>query len=338
MLSFGLEMPFIHTGDNLIQMILDRLDEEEKSGEIKLQDKDVIGVTESVVARVYGQYITIDDIAESIEEIFNGAQSITLVNPIYSRNRFSMILRGIARAVEKIILIMPSFDEVGNPSGTNPFTGVNILDYYRQICEEENCKCTFHAYRFNKNEVALCYDNVLYCGVHDYEEWDHSLVDVCNKYNPDFGVLGTNKADGERLKLFPTRALATSFCYDLKRAIKQKYNVDVIVCVYGDGCFKDPVGGIWEFADPVTMPGFTDSELILSSPKEVKIKYAIDQGLSDDNIYQTIWHFKKDMDKDSMLFQGTTPRIYRDLLASLMDLTSGSGDRCTPVVIIQNYF
>ena len=338
MLSYGVEFPFFRTGDKFIPILLDRLDELEKTGEIKLQDKDVIGITESIVSRLYGQYITVDDIADSIKEIFGENQHITVVNPIYSRNRFSMILRGIARAAKSITFIMYSFDEVGNPCGINPFTGVDIKDYYKQICEEENCPCEFQIDRFYEDEITFYCDNILYCGVHDYENWDHSLVDVCNKFNPDFGVLGTNKADGERLKLFPTKALATSFSYEVKRAIKEKYNVDVIVCVYGDGCFKDPIGGIWEFADPVTMPGYTDSEIMLSSPKEVKLKYVIDEGMSDEDIYQTIWNFKKDVDKDAMLFQGTTPRVYRDLLASLMDLTSGSGDRATPVVIVQNYF
>lgn len=340
----GIECPFIREGDNLVRIVMDSL----REANVQLKDKDVLGITESVVARSYGLYITVDDIAASIDELYGKEASIVLVNPIYSRNRFAAILRGIARSAYKLTIVMPPFDEVGNPSGVNPFTGVNIKDFYEQICKVEKCECEI--VEDLKEATRYTGINVLYCGLHDYRTWRLpnqeendivcSLYEVCADKNVDFGVLGTNKADGERLKLYPTSQLANQFCLELQSAIKAEYGVEVIVCVYGDGCFKDPVGGIWEFADPITMPGYTNPEYIESTPREVKLKFVIDEGLTDEEISELVRQHKTNRSKNKAdnLFLGTTPRIYRDLLASLMDLISGSGDRKTPVVLIQNHF
>ena len=367
-ISRGIKAPMIKEGDDLVNIIVDSVINEVKNVTVThipyyidgvrafnteehisydINDKDIIGITESVIARASGQYISVDDIAEWIIKKFGPDAELIVDSPIYSRNRFSMILKGIARAAKKIYFIMPPFDEVGNPSGVNPFTGVDIQKYYAEICSEENCESEFgeSVYEVTKNINDYDIDNYgwIYCGLHNYNEWKENhtgkiatLADVCKEFSPDWGVLGTNKSTEERLKLFPSKEVAQKVCDEVKAQIKEITGKDVIVCSYGDGCFKDPVGGIWEFADPVTMPAYTDKELIESTPNEIKLKAFIDDGTSEEEINKLIKE-KKDL-KGSMTSQGTTPRLYRDLLASLMDLTSGSGDRATPIVLIQNYF
>ena len=371
-ISRGISAPMIKEGDDLVRIVVDSVINEVKDVKIinvpyyiegvrafrteehmsyDINDKDIIGITESVIARAAGQYISVDDIAADIEKKFGNDAFIRLIDPIYSRNRFSMILKGIARAAKKLYIIMPSIDEVGNPSGVNPFTGVNIQDYYKEICESENCEVFFwdgvspNNCRQEIPELKDILDvNTIYCGLHDYTWWkEHlgssnhfTLADICDEFSPDWGLLGTNKSTEERLKLFPSKEVAWKVCDEVKVQIKEITGKDVIVCSYGDGCFKDPVGGIWEFADPVTMPAYTDKELIESTPNEIKLKAFIDDGTSEEEINKLIKE-KKNL-VGSMTSQGTTPRLYRDLLASLMDLTSGSGDRATPIVLIQNYF
>lgn len=371
-ISRGIKAPMIKEGDDLVNIIVDSVINEVKNVTVTpvpyyiegvrafrteehmsydINDKDIIGITESVIARAAGQYISVDDIAADIEKKFGKDAFIRLINPIYSRNRFSMILKGIARAAKKLYIIMPSIDEVGNPSGVNPFTGVDIQKYYTEICESENCEVSFwdgvssNNFRQEIPELKDIPDvNTIYCGLHDYTEWkEHfgspnhfTLADICDEFSPDWGLLGTNKSTEERLKLFPSKEVAQKVCDEVKSKIKDITGKDVIVCSYGDGCFKDPVGGIWEFADPVTMPAYTDKELIESTPNEIKLKAFIDDGTSEEEINKLIKE-KKNL-VGSMTSQGTTPRLYRDLLASLMDLTSGSGDRATPIVLIQNYF
>lgn len=371
-ISMGIKAPMIKEGDDLVNIIVDSVINEVKNVTVTpvpyyiegvrafrteehmsydINDKDIIGITESVIARAAGQYISVDDIAADIEKKFGKDAFIRLINPIYSRNRFSMILKGIARAAKKLYIIMPSIDEVGNPSGVNPFTGVDIQKYYTEICESENCEVSFwdgvssNNFRQEIPELKDIPDvNTIYCGLHDYTEWkEHfgspnhfTLADICDEFSPDWGLLGTNKSTEERLKLFPSKEVAQKVCDEVKSKIKDITGKDVIVCSYGDGCFKDPVGGIWEFADPVTMPAYTDKELIESTPNEIKLKAFIDDGTSEEEINKLIKE-KKNL-VGSMTSQGTTPRLYRDLLASLMDLTSGSGDRATPIVLIQNYF
>lgn len=327
-----------------------------------IQDKSVIGITESLVARANGLYVTVDEVAEDIKKKFGKNPTVCLANPIYSRNRFSIILKGIARAAKKVIIVMPELDEVGNPRGVNQFTGVDIEKYYKELCESENCECEIlHELRTiwndNPNLVHRGVDSIdekidgyIDCGLHvgplsslSLQSWHcfsplYTLADICSDKNPDYGLLGTNKATEERLKLFPTKALADKVCEEVKARIKEKTGKDVIVLVYGDGCFKDPVGGIWEFADPDTCPGYTDKELLESTPNEIKLKYWIDRGFTESAINSQIEANAYEDNKGLMRAQGTTPRVYKDLLASLMDLTSGSGDRGTPVVLIQNYF
>ena len=367
-ISRGIKAPMIKEGDDLVNIIVDSVINEVKNVTVThipyyidgvrafnteehisydINDKDIIGITESVIARAAGQYISVDDIAEWIIKKFGPDAELIVDSPIYSRNRFSMILKGIARAAKKIYFIMPPFDEVGNPSGVNPFTGVDIQKYYAEICSEENCESEFgeSVYEVTKNINDYDIDNYgwIYCGLHNYNEWKEkhtgkiaTLADVCKEFSPDWGVLGTNKSTEERLKLFPSKEVAQKVCDEVKAQINKITGKDVIVCSYGDGCFKDPVGGIWEFADPVTMPGYTDKELIESTPNEIKLKAFIDDGTSEEEINKLIKEKKNLI--GSMTSQGTTPRLYRDLLASLMDLTSGSGDRATPIVLIQNYF
>ena len=269
-----------------------------------------------------------------------------------------MILKGIARAAKKLYIIMPSIDEVGNPSGVNPFTGVNIQEYYKKICESENCEVFFwdgvssNNFRQEIPELKDIPDvNTIYCGLHDYTWWkEHlgssnhfTLADICDEFSPDWGLLGTNKSTEERLKLFPSKEVAQKVCDEVKSKIKDITGKDVIVMGYGDGCFKSPaINGIsgtsiWEFADPETSPAYTDKELLESSPNEIKLKAFIDEGMSEESIQKFIDQKDKEL-VGSMSSQGTTPRQYKDLLASLMDLTSGSGERATPIVLVKNYF
>lgn len=373
-ISRGIKAPMIKEGDDLVNIIVDSVINEVKNVTVThipyyidgvrafnteehisydINDKDIIGITESVIARAAGQYISVDDIAEWIIKKFGPDAELIVDSPIYSRNRFSMILKGIARAAKKIYFIMPPFDEVGNPSGVNPFTGVDIQKYYAEICSEENCESEFgeSVYEVTKNINDYDIDNYgwIYCGLHNYNEWKEkrtgkiaTLADVCKEFSPDWGVLGTNKSTEERLKLFPSKEVAQKVCDEVKAQIKKITGKDVIVMGYGDGCFKSPaISGIpgtsiWEFADPETSPAYTDKELLESSPNEIKLKAFIDDGTSEEEINKLIKE-KKNL-VGSMTSQGTTPRLYRDLLASLMDLTSGSGDRATPIVLIQNYF
>ena len=373
-ISRGIKAPMIKEGDDLVNIIVDSVINEVKNVTVThipyyidgvrafnieehisydINDKDIIGITESVIARAAGQYISVDDIAEWIIKKFGPDAELIVDSPIYSRNRFSMILKGIARAAKKIYFIMPPFDEVGNPSGVNPFTGVDIQKYYAEICSEENCESEFgeSVYEVTKNINDYDIDNYgwIYCGLHNYNEWKEkrtgkiaTLADVCKEFSPDWGVLGTNKSTEERLKLFPSKEVAQKVCDEVKAQIKKITGKDVIVMGYGDGCFKSPaISGIpgtsiWEFADPETSPAYTDKELLESSPNEIKLKAFIDDGTSEEEINKLIKEKKNLI--GSMTSQGTTPRLYRDLLASLMDLTSGSGDRATPIVLIQNYF
>lgn len=364
----GVKLPIFKEGDDISEKIVSELIEN-----YDLDDTDVIGITESIVARAQGNYATVDEIADEIRRIYGDSQEIMLMNPIYSRNRFAMILKGIARATSRLIIVMPEFDEVGNPKGVNPFTGVDIEKYYSDICKEENCEVHIangiYSLADGGIDVSGC-NNILYCGLHKFEQYKekfdaqqneriqqqiaggyspdefinvHTLADICRD-KCEYGLLGSNKASEERVKLFPNKQKAECLCYDIKCKILERTNKDVIVCVYGDGCFKDPVGEIWEFADPVTMPAYTDEELLESTPNEVKVKALADDkfaNLSGEELQKSI---EKEIEnksndlKGNMASQGTTPRMYRDLLASLMDLTSGSGDRCTPVVLIKNYF
>lgn len=333
-MSMGVKLPLVREGDNLEQIIIDSIPIS------YIKDNSVIGITESIVARAQGNYVTVDEVAEEIKRVMNNPAIITVCNCIYSRNRFAMILKAIARAAGKrVIIYMPRNDEVGNTRDRHPFTNINYGNYYKGIVEAEGKDCTILPWEYEINPKDI---DTIYCGLHDYKSVKqafprlHTLADFFSD-KCKYGLLGSNKSTEEKLKLFPNTETAQKLCDDIKAKLKLITGRDVIVCVYGDGCFKDPVGGIWEFADPVTMPAYTDKSLLQSSPNEVKLKAILDEGKTDKEVNSIIKH-KDDNLTGDMLSQGTTPRKYRDLLASLMDLTSGSGDKGTPVVLINNYF
>ncbi len=349
--AFGITCPFIREGDDIASIIVDSV---LNSGHT-LDDMDVIGITESVVARAQGNYVTVDELAEEIQRFVIGKKkpALMLYKPIYSRNRFAVILRAFARACSKIVLVMPDVDEVGNPVTNHPFTGLDYKELYYNICKEENCECWIcndlgdgkYPYTYwhrMHNDVQL--DGCVDCGLHnfgvsgiDVEKYYslrhvYTLYDFC-KDKCDWGLLGSNKVNEEKLKLFPSKAGAQAVCDMVKESIKEKTGKDVVVCIYGDGAYKDPVSGIWEMADSTTMPGYTNKELIESTPHELKLKELIDNK-SEDEIRKALL---ENCDKQTSSM-GTTPRLRRDLLASLMDLVSGSGERATPCVLIKNYF
>ena len=232
----GIECPFIREGDDLDEIITESVlsatdegcENEHDEWAYDIDDKDVIGITESVIARAAGLYVTVDNIAADIIKKFGRNATIVVANPIYSRNRFAIILKGIARAAKKIILYMPEYDEVGNPSGVNPFTGVNIKEYYKTIIESEKCECIIHEFEIGEAANTMYQDlyPVIYCGLHDYNMWKIdsgfiTLREICNDVNPDFGLLGINKVTEERLKLFPTKEEAERVCYGVKNLIKE---------------------------------------------------------------------------------------------------------------------
>lgn len=335
-ISMGIQCPIIKEGDNLQQIIVDSI-----FRSTKLNDGDVIGITESVVARAEGNYVTVDDIAKETIRLFGENAEIKLLYPIYSRNRFSIILKGIARGCKKVILHAPKRDEVGNPFGVNPWTGVDIEKYYRRIVEAEDCK-------FEVNKASID-ENILICSLHNQDNWKplfkypvaHTLADYFTD-KCKYGLLGSNKASEEKLKLFPSEEYANKLVNDIKDSIYKTLNVNVEVMIYGDGCFKDPDSGIWEFADPVTSPAYTDG--LNGSPNEIKLKAFADDKYKDLKGKELETAIKDEIKskeanlKGTMVSQGTTPRRYVNLLASLMDLTSGSGDKGTPVVVVKNYF
>ena len=347
----GIVCPLIREGDDIVSVAVSSIISATKR---ELKKNDIFGITESVIARSAGLYVTVDEIAEDIRRKFGNEPEIILDSPIYSRNRFSMILKGIARAAKRIYFVMPPYDEVGNPSTVNPFTGVNVRDYYAEICAAENCDAVFgkELWEATKNIKDSDFDNVpfIYCGLHDYNEWKikyankndemHiTLAEICSDKS-EFGVLGSNKATEERIKLFPTEKLATDVCERVKAELKRITGVDVIVMSYGDGSYKDLDAGIWEMADPVSSPGYTNADLLNSTPNEIKLKSLIDNSASDAEVRKMVGFQKEEKKnlKGKMSSMGTTPRRYVNLLASLMDLVSGSGDRATPIVWIQNYF
>lgn len=352
-ISCGIKMPIIREGDNLVDIILSNIND------FEFNDNDVLGITESVIARAAGQYISVDDIANDIINKFGENSTITLLSPIYSRNRFSLILKGIARGCKKINCIMPDYDEVGNPKGLNPFTNVNIETFYRDICLSENCAFNVQSSLYYYS--GLEYDNIIDCRLHLYAKhinnnhW-YSLADICDDKSPDWGLLGTNKASDEILKLFPSKNEIIRVCDSIKKGIKKEKGVNVIVMCYGDGCFHSPylfddngcvINGtsINEFADPVAwFSNPEDSVILNSTPKEIKIKYFADNTYRELNGKDLTNAIKKEVKKrnktpkNSMNSEGCTPRHIGDLLASLMDLTSGSGSKGTPCIWIQNYF
>lgn len=379
--SIGIKAPLIKEGDDIVSIVVNSVLKSTKieppvgttwlypENHYDLNDKDIIGITESVIARSQGNYVTIDDIALDIKEKYGIDATIDIIEPIYSRNRFAMILKGIARGAKKVRILMPPVDEVGNVIHNHPFTKMNYDEYYKEICENENCGVEIHYSPTNYLEHKENL-NLLICSLHHTKEEVlselslyingsikncYSLIDICNR-TCEYGLLGSNKATEDKIKLFPSKANTFIHGYKMigsdeivnriKEAIYERTGSDVIVVVYADGCFKDPVGGIWEFADPVSMVSYTDSEIMESTPNEIKLKAYIDEyidnksgmiGVNMETYIKNEIKSKSDL-TGKMDSQGTTPRLIRDLVASLMDLTSGSGDKATPIVLVKNYF
>lgn len=377
----GIRTPIVKEGDNLSDIVFDSVVKAVESQNIKLVDKDVVAITESLLARAQGNYVSTDNIAQDVREKFDG--EIGLVFPILSRNRFSTLLRGIAKSGRKlhILLSYPS-DEVGNhlmdekalyDKHINPysdvleesdyrklfgeevkheFTGIDYVSLYKEIAP--NSEIHFS----NDPKAILKYTkDVLVCSIHTRElvkqelkdsgaNLVYGLDDIMNEsingsgYNSEYGLLGSNLSDEETVKLFPRDA--QPFVEELQKKFNEYSGNNIEVMVYGDGAFKDPVGKIWELADPVVSPGHTKG--LIGTPNELKIKYIADtelKGLSGEEASEAMR--EKINNKDANLVGknetlGTTPRRLTDLLGSLCDLTSGSGDKGTPVILIQGYF
>ena len=381
----GVRAPIIREGDDLAAIVADSVVKALESENISIGEKDVVAVTEAVVARAQGNYATVDQIAADVRAKLGGG-TVGVVFPILSRNRFSILLRAFARGAKKIVLLLsyPS-DEVGNhlvsqdlldeagvdpwrdvltkeqfreKFGTilHPFTGVDYIDFYTSLVEGEGAQC--QVVLANRPEAILPYaDHVLTCDIHTRERTKRLLRNAGAKvvvgmdeilsapvdgsgYNPDYGLLGSNKATEERVKLFPRNC--REFALAVQQNILSATGKKVEVMVYGDGAFKDPVGKIWELADPVVSPGYTDG--LIGQPSEVKLKYLADNNfshLSGDALKEAIKDYIRHKDTDltgKMESQGTTPRRLTDLIGSLCDLTSGSGDKGTPIIYIQGYF
>ncbi len=383
--SMGIRAPIIRSGDNLVEIVTQSVMEAVKDGALTVRDRDVVAMTEAIVARAQGNYAAVDDIAADVKAKLGG-ETVGVIFPILSRNRFAICLRGIAKGAKKIVLMLsyPS-DEVGNhlidedvmdEKGvdpykdvlsleryrelfgytTHPFTGVDYVDYYSNLIRK--CGAEVEVIFANDPRAILPYTkNVLACDIHTRARTKRRLLAAgaekvfCldeimtapingSGYNETYGLLGSNKSTEDKVKLFPRP------CQDLVEAIQAKLLAEtgkhVEVMVYGDGAFKDPVGKIWELADPVVSPAYTAG--LEGTPNELKLKYLADNdfaALSGEALRDAIKNEIKKKDGSlvgKMAAQGTTPRRLTDLIGSLCDLTSGSGDKGTPIVYIQGYF
>ena len=384
-ISRGVRAPIIRAGDDIAKIVADSVLSAAESEGLQIRDRDVVAVTEAVVARAQGNYASIDNIADDIRAKFPSGE-FGVIFPILSRNRFSICLRGFAKGAKKIYIMLsyPS-DEVGNhlvdldaldAAGVNPwtdvlteaewrekfgytkhtFTGVDYIEYYKQVITEAGCEA--EVILANDCRTILKYTkNVLNCDIHTRErtkrllraagaETVFGIDEILNSsingsgYNEMYGLLGSNKATEETVKLFPRDGKPV--VDEIQKRILDATGKCVEVMIYGDGAFKDPVGKIWELADPVVSPAFTDG--LIGQPNEVKLKYLADNDFADlsgQALKDAISEYIKNKDADlvgSMASQGTTPRRLTDLIGSLCDLTSGSGDKGTPIVWIQGYF
>lgn len=381
-ISRGIKAPIIKKGDDLVNIVCDSVIAASTEGQFELQDRDVVAMTEAIVARAQGNYATLKQIASDVRKKTGGG-TVGLIFPIMSRNRFSMILKGIAMGVDKLIIQMsyPN-DEVGNPiisldaldehgidpykdvfteekwyktfgKTTHPFTGIDYIQLYKEFAGD-NCEIILAN---SPKEILNYTDKVINADIHTRNRTKRilkengakvvlNLTDILNEsvdgsgYNEAYGLYGSNLATDESIKLFPrdpqplVEAIAARF--------KEMTGKNIEVMVYGDGAFKDPVGGIWELADPIVSPAFTSG--LVGTPNEIKLKYLADNALGDlsgeaakDAMKELIKSKKSNLVADQAS-QGTTPRRLTDLLGSLCDLTSGSGDKGTPIVLIQNYF
>ena len=383
--SRGLRAPIIKDGDDLAQVVIDTVMGAAEAGEFTVQDKDIVAVTESILARAQANYATTDQLAADVKAKLGG-ETVGVIFPILSRNRFGICLRGIARGAKKVVLMLsyPS-DEVGNhlldfelldAAGINPytdvltqerfeelfgqsrhtFTGMDYVNYYKGLIEEEGAEAEV-IFSNNCRTILDYTKNVLTCDIHTRARtkkllkaagaeivlgMDDLLTEPVDGsgYNDKYGILGSNKATENTIKLFPVNC--QEFVDGVQAKLKVLTGKTVEVMVYGDGAFKDPVGKIWELADPVVSPGYTAG--LEGTPNEVKLKYLADNEFADlkgEELKAAISDYIRNKDEDlgdSMVAQGTTPRRLTDLIGSLCDLTSGSGDKGTPIIYIQGYF
>ena len=382
----GVRAPIIRQGDNIARITADAVQAAWKEAGIQPCDRDVVAVTESVVARAQGNYASVGQIAKDVRTKTGGG-TVGVAFPILSRNRFSILLRGIAAGCKKIVLLLsyPS-DEVGNhlvdwerldSAGVDPyrdvltveqfrekfghilhpFTGVDYIDFYTELVRGQNCECQVLLGN-HVTELLTYTDTVLTCDIHTRERSKRllkeagaktvlGLDDILNApvdgsgYNAEYGLLGSNKATEDTVKLFPRDC--TAVAEEISRLLSEASGKRIEAMVYGDGAFKDPVGKIWELADPVVSPGYTKG--LVGTPNELKLKYLADNefaALSGDALRAAIEEKIRAKTGDSlvgnMVSEGTTPRRLTDLIGSLCDLTSGSGDKGTPIVYIQGYF
>ena len=385
--SRGIRCPIIREGDNLAEIIVDSVLLAAESEGFEIHDRDVIAATESIVARAQGNYASVDNIAEDVKNKLGG-ETIGIILPILSRNRFSICLKGMARGAKKVVLMLsyPS-DEVGNElvsqdkldaAGVNPysdvldleryrelfgenkhrFTGVDYVQYYSDLIRNEGAVVEV-IFANHPQEILKYTKKVINCDIHSRERTKRLLKEngaeiVCGMddllntpvngsgCNEKYGLLGSNKSTEESVKLFPRTKECGELILEIQKCILDKTGKHVEVMVYGDGAFKDPVGKIWELADPCVSVANTPG--LEGTPNEVKLKYLADNDFRDlsgqelkDAISQRIKEKKDDLVGD-MAAQGTTPRRLTDLIGSLCDLTSGSGDKGTPVILVQGYF
>lgn len=380
----GLRAPIIKKGDAICPIAVDTLLAASKEGRFDIQNGDILAVTESIVARAQGNYAHVKDIAEDVSEKFK-TKKVGVLFPILSRNRFAICLKGIAMGAQEIVLQLSyPTDEVGNSlvskealqtKHLNPytdmlseeafraafgyekhtFTGVDYVNYYKEIVEAQGAKCTV-IFSNNPAHILDYTKDVLTCDIHtrmgtkkflkEKGAVVYGLDDILNTpsahrgYNEAYGLLGANKATEDTVKLFPRDA--HSLAAEIQSQIRLKTGKTVEVLVYGDGAFKDPVGHIWELADPVVSPGYTDG--LRGTPNELKLKYLADNDCKDlkgEDLKEAIVQKIKTKEANlvgNMASQGTTPRQLTDLIGSLCDLTSGSGDKGTPIIYIQGYF
>ncbi len=383
--SRGIRGPIIREGDNLVDITVDSVLAAAESEGFALRDRDVVALTESIVARAQGNYVSVQDIADDVKAKLGG-ETVGVIFPILSRNRFAINLKGIAMGCKKVVLMLsyPS-DEVGNAlltwdqldeAGINPytdvltlakyrelfgenkheFTGVDYVQYYSDIITEAGAEV--EVIFANRAQTILDYtDCVINCDIHTRVRTKRLLKEagakvVCglddlmtasingSGFNAKYGLLGSNKATEDKIKLFPQEC--KQLVLDIQSQILDKTGKHVEVMVYGDGAFKDPQGKIWELADPVVSPAFTDG--LIGTPNELKLKYLADNdfaNLSGVELKEAIANSiktKQDNLVGNMASQGTTPRQLTDLIGSLCDLTSGSGDKGTPIILIQGYF
>ena len=384
--SRGVRAPIIREGDNIVDIVTTSILEAAKDDGFTIHDRDIVAMTEAIVARAQGNYASVDDIAKDVENKFGKDATVGVIFPILSRNRFAICLRGIAKGVKKVVLMLsyPS-DEVGNhlisldaldEKGVNPysdvltlekyrelfgyekhrFTGVDYVEYYENLIRE--CGAEAEIVFANDPRAVLNYTKcVINCDIHTRVRTrrllraagattvfglDEILTESIDGsgYNESYGLLGSNKATEDKVKLFPREC--QPIVDEIQKKLFEATGKNVEVMVYGDGAFKDPVGKIWELADPVVSPAYTAG--LEGTPNELKLKYLADNefaNLSGDELKEAIK--AKIVEKDSDLFgqmasEGTTPRRLTDLIGSLCDLTSGSGDKGTPIVFIQGYF